>query len=107
MCDQQFERAFAYQNGLTGTAVEADQYNPFNGCGGLRALAARLDLNPVLPPLTGLVRLVWLHYAGVAFTLEYPGTSMTVELLDMAGAAAESSGLTLNTTVGGTEHHMS
>ena len=52
-----------------------------------RALAMRLEFRPVLPPFTGLVRLVGLKYAGASFSLEYTATSMTVELL-LLGATA-------------------
>ena len=115
MCDAQFFRAFSYQNGLVGTAqANPAQYNPFNiwkeravggghlnfltgaggflqnviqGYAGWRALAMRLEFRPVLPPFTGLVRLVGLKYAGASFSLEYTATTMTVELLLLEAAA--------------------
>jgi hypothetical protein len=115
MSDAQFFRAFSYQNGLAGTRyAKPAQYNPFNvwkeralegghlnfltgaggfiqnvvqGYAGWRAHATRLDFRPVLPPFTGLVRLVGLKYAGATFTLEYTATSVTVELLAAAGGA--------------------
>lgn len=121
-CDDQFIRAFAYQNGLPGTVINVTtQYNPFNiwkeravegghvnfltgaggflqnviqGYAGLRAHADRVDFNPVLPPFSGIMRLVGLHYAGVTFSLEYTDAHMTVCVSQEAG-----DGLTLNTTV--------
>jgi trehalose/maltose hydrolase-like predicted phosphorylase len=115
MCDAQFFRAFSYQNGLAGTRyANPSQYNPFNvwkerasegghlnfltgaggflqnviqGYAGWRARATRLEFRPVLPPFTGLVRLVGLKYAGATFSLEYTATSVTLELLEAAAAA--------------------
>ena len=124
--DKQFMRAFKYMNGLVGTPATATQYNPFNvwkeresngghmnfltgaggflqnivnGYGGLLAHASRLDMRPVLPPFTGFVRMVGLHYAGSCFTLNYTQDAMTLALLHEAAG-----GLTINTSTAA--HHQ-
>jgi trehalose/maltose hydrolase-like predicted phosphorylase len=64
------------------------QLQVVQGYAGWRVRNARLDFQPELPPFTGYVRLVGLHYAGATLTVYYNLTSMAIELLEDRGTGA-------------------
>ena len=105
--DSQFARTFLYLNGLPDGSVTPKQYNPFNvwkeaaesgmhlnfitgaggflqnifnGYGGLRARADRLEFAPLLPPKITMVRFRNLQYGGAVVSVEYNGVIMSVTL---------------------------